>query len=50
MNKDITIANIYELNLDEQLQELARLIGGEIISEETIRHARNMIENSKIIV
>ncbi|MFM2343486.1 MAG: hypothetical protein RLZZ210_94 [Pseudomonadota bacterium] len=46
---DITIANIYELNLDQQLQELARLIGGDIISAETIQHAKNMIENSKVL-
>ncbi len=47
---DITIASIYELNLEQQLQELARLIGGDIISQETIMHAKNMIESSKALV
>jgi DNA repair protein RecN (Recombination protein N) len=43
------LAVIKKLNHDERLQELARLIGGSVVSNETIAHAQNMLNSAKNI-
>jgi DNA repair protein RecN (Recombination protein N) len=47
-NNNITRAHIAELSYDARLQELARLIGGDLVTTETLKHAEHMVQHSKI--
>jgi len=47
-NDTNTTAHIYTLNASEKLNEIARLIGGDIINQDTLAHAQNLIDKSKI--
>ncbi len=42
-----TVAAIYPLNEEERLAELARILGGETISETSLANARELLEQSK---
>lgn len=45
VHRSRTRALIRELNKDELIEEIARMLGGETITETTRRHAREMIES-----
>ncbi len=45
---NITRADITELDHSQRLQELARLIGGDLVTAETLQHAEHMIRHSKV--
>ncbi|MBI5892100.1 MAG: DNA repair protein RecN [Deltaproteobacteria bacterium] len=42
-----TIAEIKELNSDEKMMEISRMLGGEKITDKTVEHAKEMLENAK---
>ena len=41
-----TLTQITELNDDEKVREVARMLGGEDISNESLAHAEQMVANS----
>ena len=45
--KDRTITRVERLSQDERIMEIARMLGGEKITDTTLRHAREMIESSR---
>jgi len=44
---DTTISEIQELTADQRVDELARMLGGIEITEQTLSHAREMIERAQ---
>lgn len=44
---DTTISEIQELSIDQRVGELARMLGGIEITEQTLSHAREMIERAQ---
>ncbi len=44
---DTTISEIQELSTDQRVDELARMLGGIEITEQTLSHAREMIERAQ---
>ena len=44
---DTTISEIQELSIDQRVDELARMLGGIEITEQTLSHAREMIERAQ---
>jgi len=48
VNDGRTHTTITPINHNERIHEIARMLGGEIITEKTIEHAREMIENPSV--
>jgi DNA repair protein RecN (Recombination protein N) len=46
IEKNRTIAHVRELSSDERVEEVARMLGGETITDTTRRHAREMIKQA----
>ena len=44
---DRTVTRVERLSQDERVMEIARMLGGEKITDTTLRHAKEMIESSK---
>lgn len=44
---DRAVTRVERLSQDERIMEIARMLGGEKITDTTLRHAREMIESSK---
>jgi len=42
-SKDSTSTEINLLNLDQRIEEIARMLGGKVISDKTISHAKEML-------
>ncbi|MDL2311124.1 DNA repair protein RecN, partial [Peptostreptococcaceae bacterium OttesenSCG-928-C18] len=42
-----TISNIYSINIDERVNEIARLIGGVNITDITLKQAKQMLEQAE---
>ena len=45
---DTTISEIQELSAEQRVDELARMLGGIEITEQTLSHAREMIERARV--
>jgi len=43
---DRTVTRVERLSLDERIMEIARMLGGETITETTLKHAKEMIESA----
>ncbi|APC96949.1 DNA repair protein RecN [Francisella frigiditurris] len=43
---DHTLSKIVELSLDERVTEIAKIVGGVDISENTLKHARELLKNN----
>ncbi len=44
--KDVTKTHIQFLSVEDKIQEIARMLGGVAITQKTLAHAREMVENS----
>lgn len=47
--EDNTITNVIELNQEQRIEEIARMVGGVRVTEQTLKHAEEFLENAKKI-